>query len=218
MAKVRHWVFDLDDTLYPENDYVHSALQYVGRHVEQMFGDDQFAALLLHLWREGSVDPIAQTWLQCALPDAERASVVAAMRAHAPSITLSVGAQAVLARLRQAGRAYAIVTDGRSITQRAKIAALGCLDAENVSISEEVGLSKLDPERFLAVARAFLPGQFYYVGDNPAKDFVVPKQLGWETIMLDHQGHGVHSQTLPHDVTYHPDRVVTDLVDILPEL
>ena len=140
------------------------------------------------------------------------------MRAHAPSITLSIGASAVIGHLRGSKQPYSIVTDGRSITQRAKIAALGCNDAQYISISEEAGLSKLDPKRFIAVAAKFPPGQVCYVGDNPAKDFFAPKHLGWVTIMLNHKGKGVHSQHLPIDPAYHPDQIVTDLSEIMPLL
>jgi putative hydrolase of the HAD superfamily len=218
MAKMHNWIFDLDDTLYAEHDYVHSALCFVGKEVEKLYGRSSFAAQALMLNAQGHPDPIAQTWSQYSLPEGERSAMIAAMRAHPPTITLSCGAQSVLAQLRQHGRPYAIVTDGRSVTQRAKIAALECTDAAFVSISEEVGLSKLDPARFATVTAVFPPGQCCYVGDNPAKDFFVPRQLGWKTIMLDHHGKGVHSQRLPDDPAYHPDRIVTDLLELLSQL
>lgn len=218
MDEIRHWVFDLDDTLYPERDYVRSALLYVGERVEQLFREKQFADHLLELWQEGTADPISLAWSQRALPEVARVPMVTAMRAHAPAISLSDGAQAVLARLRAQRRSYAIVTDGRSVTQRAKLFALGCVDAHCLSISEEVGLTKLQSARFIAVSAAFSPGLLCYVGDNPAKDFWMPKQLGWSTIMLDHQGRGVHTQGVPDDTAYLPDLIVSDLREILPRL
>jgi len=215
MDEIRHWVFDLDDTLYPEIDYVQSALHYVGAEVIKLYGHASFAEELLRLNALGLPDPIAHAWLQYGLPEAELPNMIVAMRAHIPKISLSYGAQAVLEELRQQGRPFSIVTDGRSVTQRAKIAALGCNDAACVSISEEVGLSKLDTDRFATVAERFSPGQCWYVGDNPAKDFFVPRQLGWKTVMLDHQGQGVHAQKLPNDPTYHPDRITTNLLELV---
>jgi putative hydrolase of the HAD superfamily len=215
MDEICTWIFDLDDTLYEERDYVLSALCHVGEAVERLYGQNAFAKLLLRLSEQRHPDPITQAWSQCMLPEAERSSMIATMRSHMPVISLSAGAQAVLTHLRQQSRPYAIVTDGRSITQRAKIAALGCTDAAYVSISDEVGLSKLDPARFAAVANALPLGHYCYVGDNPAKDFFAPKQLGWQTIMLDLRGQGVHAQHLPDDPAYHPDHIVTDLREIL---
>ena len=214
----RFWVLDLDDTLYAERDYVRSALAYVGVYVEQRFGSQNFARMLLTLDAAGKSDPIADAWKTCALPETERETAILAMRAHSPNIKLSEGAHLILSRLRQNGRPYAIVTDGRSITQRAKIAALGCGDARAISISEEMGISKLDPDRFRAVADAFPPGHFCYVGDNPKKDFAAPKRIGWDTIMLDHRGEGIHSQDLPDDPAFHPSRIVGDLRDLLHDL
>lgn len=215
MDEIYNWIFDLDDTLYAERDYVRSALCYVGKEVERLYRRNAFAKLLLRLSEQRHPDPIARAWSQCMLPEAELSSMIAAMRAHLPAISLSAGAQTVLNHLRHQSRPYAIVTDGRSITQRAKIAALGCIDAASVSISDEVGVSKLDPARFAAVVEALPPGKYCYVGDNPAKDFFAPKQLGWQTIMLDLRGQGVHAQHLPDDPAYHPDHIVTDLREIL---
>ena len=48
------------------------------------------------------------------------------------------------------------------------------------------------------------------------KDFVAPRRLGWTTVMLDHQGLGVHTQRLPQDAAYHPHKIVTDLRELLP--
>lgn len=215
MDEICNWVFDLDDTLYAERDYVVSALNYVGKEVERRFGQSAFLPRLLVLSTQHLRDPIAQAWSEFALPEAERLSTITAMRAHKPSISLSDGAQAALGYLRRQVRPFAIVTDGRSITQRAKIEALGCRDAAFVSISEEVGLSKFDPARFAAAAEALGPGSCCYVGDNPAKDFFGPKHLGWKTIMLVHREQGVHAQNLPDDPAYHPDRIVLDLRELL---
>lgn len=215
MDEIRNWVFDLDDTLYPEIEYVKSAFHYVGVEVTKLYGHASFTEELFRLNTLGLADPIAHAWLQYALPEAELPIMIAAMRAHIPKISLSHGAQTVLEELRRQGRPFSIVTDGRSVTQRAKIAALGCDDAACVSISEEVGLSKLDTARFVTVADRFSPGQCWYVGDNPAKDFFAPRQLGWKTVMLDHQGLGVHAQKLPNDPAYHPDRITTNLLELV---
>lgn len=218
MADVQNWVFDLDDTLYAERDYVCSALNFIGAKVAGLYGSDEFAVLLHSLYDQAHPDPIGIAWARCALPAEGRAPMIIAMNEHMPTITLSIGAQAMLAHLRQRRRAYAIVTDGRSTTQRAKIAALGCVDAAFVSISEEVGLSKLDSARFAAVATALPPGQCCYVGDNPSKDFIAPRQLGWKTVMLDHRGKGIHAQRIHNDSAYHPDQIVLDLRELLREL
>lgn len=215
MAEIKGWVFDLDDTLYAERDYVHSAFHFIASKVAQFYADTAFGDVLFALFEQKHAAPIDAAWAACNLPDMDLPAMISAMRAHQPLISLSDGAATVLERLRKQSQPFAIVTDGRAITQRAKITALGCDDAAFISISEEVGLAKLSEQRFLAVAGAFSSGPFGYVGDNPAKDFFAPKSLGWKTYMIDHRGSGVHPQVLPEDVRFHPDHIVTDLAEIL---
>jgi putative hydrolase of the HAD superfamily len=188
------WVFDLDDTLYAERDYVRSALSFAGGLAADLFGKPNAAARLLALFAGGTADPIGAYWQEAGLPEAARPAVVAAMRAHIPAIALRPGAQAVLQRLRDRGPGFAIMTDGRSVTQRAKLRALSCLDARHLLISEETGWAKPDPRCYRFFADR-LPGwRFAYVGDNPAKDFSGANEAGWLTVMLLDDGGNVHPQ------------------------
>lgn len=212
------YVFDLDDTLYAERDYVLSAFTSISRSIAARFDIEDPKRRLRKLWDEGTANPIAVLWNELQLPEDLRAEFIETMRAHPPSITLRPDAASLIERLRRAGLPYAIVTDGRSVTQRAKIAALGCLDAAYISISEEVGLAKTDPERFVDVERRLGPGKFVYIGDNPAKDFVAPNQRGWLTAMLSGSGAGIHPQTLPADAAYHPRVVGSNFAEIVTKL
>jgi putative hydrolase of the HAD superfamily len=87
------------------------------------------------------------------------------------------------------GRKLAIVTDGPSSSQRAKICALH-LDrwAAPIVIASEGGASWTKPEKpaFQVVEWYHsLPGRFCaYVADNPAKDFAAPRALGWRTLRI----------------------------------
>lgn len=214
MAEPVHFILDLDDTLYAEREYVRSAFTQVGELISTLFGVTNPAERIQSLWNEGMNDPIANVWAELRLPDSARSGVIAAMRAHIPSIMLRPDAARFLKRLRDAGAGYAIVTDGRSVTQRAKMAALGCLDARYVSISEEVGLAKTDTERFADVSRRLGPGRYIYIGDNPAKDFYAPNRLGWRTVMLSIQDGGIHPQGLPDDMDYRACFVINSFDDI----
>lgn len=194
MDEGRFWVFDLDDTLYAEAEYVQSALGWVGDLVARLYGKAEAKAQLMALGAAGHADPIAAFWQNAALPEAAREAVVAGMRAHVPEIRLRPGAAAVLDGLRHSGVGFGIMTDGRSVTQRAKLAALGCLDARLILISGESGWQKPDVRCYGYFADR-MPGlQFGYVGDNPMKDFVGAKAAGWMTVMLVDDGGNVHKQ------------------------
>jgi putative hydrolase of the HAD superfamily len=89
------------------------------------------------------------------------------------------------------------VTDGPSVSQRAKIAALE-LSAyvDRAVVTSELGADagKPDPRAFaLLQAEAGCSGaECCYVADNPAKDFGGPRTLGWRTVRLRRAG-GLHA-------------------------
>lgn len=174
------FVFDLDDTLYPERDYVRSCFRWIA---PQLGGNAAFD----ELWRRfeaGERDPIGALAAVRGLEAGEKATLVEEMRAHLPDIRLDDGASALLAALRSDARRFSIVTNGRSVTQRRKIAALGLDDALTIVISEEFGAAKPDTALFRAVERAHPALRHIFVGDNPAIDFEGPNALGWQTAML----------------------------------
>ncbi len=188
-------VFDLDDTLYKERDFQESGFRAVLASLgvaddEALFGQMQeweaagrnvFVELGGHVGSGPSVD-----------------SMLATYRFHEPRITLEPGAAALIATLRGKGVGLGLITDGRSRTQRAKLAALGLADSfDVVVVSEEIGSQKPDPRNFLA-AQAGLAGRtdFVFIADNPAKDFVTPNSLGWATIQVDDDGRNIHSQNV----------------------
>lgn len=85
-------------------------------------------------------------------------------------------------------KTLAVVTNGGSQTQRAKIAATG-MDGlfSGVFISEEVGFAKPDPRIFLhAVQRlALSPGDCLYLGDHPPVDEPGARAAGLAFLRVD---------------------------------
>lgn len=207
-------VFDLDDTLYAERDYVRSALQFAGTQVDRLFACEGSADFLHAAFADGLADPLDYLWQDRGLPSCGREQVVAAMRAHMPSISLYSDARLFLDEMRARHQPFAIITDGRSVTQRAKIASLNCFDAVAISVSEEVGLSKLDEERFALLERAAPARRYLYVADNPAKDFLMPNSRGWTTFMLKDRGANVHSQNIVVDPDYRAQHVIGGFAEL----
>ncbi|NNC48679.1 MAG: HAD family hydrolase [Sphingomonas sp.] len=172
-------VFDLDDTLYPEADYVLSGVRAVAKIIADQhghaLGDELLAAA-----RAGD-DWLALACELSELPPSAKESLLWAYRLHEPDIALTERAAQAIATLKDEGRVMAIITDGRSVTQRLKINALGISDIP-AYISEEYGAAKPDPSRFEVVMEEWPDRSYAYIGDNPAKDFIAPKALGWTTI------------------------------------
>ena len=96
-----------------------------------------------------------------------------------------------------------IITDGRSVTQRNKIEALGLEDTfDDIIISEEFGSSKPSEENYLYFEKKYGNSNFTYIGDNTVKDFVTPNSLGWNTLCLLDDGNNIHKQNLDLNPDY----------------
>lgn len=196
--RMPHIVCDLDDTLYPESDYVDSCFAFVGEIMRTLYGTSDACERLVRLKADRVADPIGSMLHELSLPAAVRDLVVAAMRAHRPAIRLSVGAELLLSTLALSGRSVSIITDGRSVTQRRKLESLGLLGVVQPYISEELGAAKPDPLAFMRVmSDQPTASGYWYIADNPAKDFVSPNKLGWTTVMLKAGSTAIHPQRAP---------------------
>lgn len=193
-ARLADWVivFDLDDTLYKEVEYVVSGIRSVAKVLNLLYGID-LTQLLLDARASGIADFLGVACTTLNLPVDVKESLIWLYRLHFPDIALEPQVRAVLDDLRNAAAALAILTDGRAVTQRLKLNALGLSDLP-VYISEEFLSEKTDTLRFVAIA-AHWPGKHYvYVADNPAKDFYAPNTLDWLTIGLRGDSRNIYRQ------------------------
>ena len=210
------FVFDLDDTLYPEREFVSSCFVWFANAV----GDAAAKSTLEASFEAGDKDPIGSLCTDREIDNAEKKRLVAEMRAHSPDISLASDAGRLLERLRIEGRGFSIITNGRSVTQRRKLEALGLLDAHTITISEEVGAEKPDPAIYAPAVEAYPNARCIYVGDNPRKDFITPNKLGWLSVMRRHDGRGIHAQDADVPASWRAKRSVgslDELVDLLVE-
>lgn len=207
-------VFDLDDTLYKEADYRRSGLNHVCQLLTSLHGIslNQHQEAL-----EKAQDPLADLCALVGLPVQVKESLLWSYRLHVPSIALSPGMGETLAALSGRQHTIAILTDGRSVTQRLKLKALG-LDTLPAYISEEHGSEKPHPARFELIMRAHPSSAGYvYIGDNPKKDFVAPNALGWTTLCLYGDSQNIHPQHgLVLSAAQTPMHWISDPAQIIP--
>ena len=186
-------VFDIDDTLYLERDYVRSGFLYVARHVAATV--EEAREIADWLWRafERGVRGDTFDQLLAARPDlAARVTaidLIAAYRSHVPTISLLPGMQEVLDDLSAAGLRLGVLSDGPIESQRAKAEALGLdawFDPVLLTAARGRGFAKPGTLGFEWIASSWrLPHpELAYVADNPLKDFRGPRRLGWRTIRL----------------------------------
>jgi putative hydrolase of the HAD superfamily len=199
------FVFDLDDTLYSEREYERSGISFVYYYLRNngvKFPEAiELETLLIN----------RKQWIEKLIKSFEiprivtREKILDLYRGHRPSIFLYPDAKGLLNQLKMMNGKIAIITDGRSVSQRAKISALSLNEyTSDIYISEEVGHQKPNPYSFNKVANKYKDFQFIYFGDNPKKDFVIPNVLGWTTICRLNNGKNVHKQAFNLESHYIP--------------
>ncbi len=210
-------VFDLDDTLCKEIDFLRSAFRAIADRLlrDRRLESDPYPRMLdLHAQGAdvfGTIDRI----YGLGIPPAE---YLARYRNHRPRIALSPETRATLETLRARGCTIGLLTDGRSVTQRNKIAALG-LDAfvapDDIVVSEEFGSEKPCEANYAHFVRRYPEATFAYVGDNPRKDFLAPNRLGWRTICLLDDGRNIHRQRFDLPAEYLPQISIDSIERII---
>ena len=191
-------VLDIDDTLYLERDYVRSGFSAVDRLVGDSLGAHGFLASawrLFELGHRGNVFDLALRELGVKSDEYYMQQLVAAYRAHKPEITLTTDSAEFLERL-SGSATVAVVTDGPVASQTAKIDALGLrFIADELVVTAERGTDWHKPS---AKAFQYLQNLFgvegsdcVYYGDNPTKDFLGPRSLGWKAVRVRRWG-GLH--------------------------
>lgn len=203
-------VFDLDDTLYKEIDFLKSGYKKVSELIEKRFGLDSHLIYdhLLSCYFKGE-NAFARINEHYGI-DNPIGEYLEIYRFHHPCIVLPEETKSTLNALKSKGTTLGIISDGREITQMQKIEALGLMewiDWDKVLINEDNKYFKPNHwsfDRMMLHCYEQYTGaelKFYYVGDNPKKDFLAPNQLGWETVCLLDDGKNIHSQdfSLPEE-------------------
>lgn len=216
-------VFDIDDTLYLERDYVRSGFRVVGSWAHQVLGLPDLGDRAWAAFEDGARGTIFDVALANSGVEATPeliAQLVACYRAHVPDIKLLDDARACLHLLDlEPEVVVAVVTDGPLASQYAKADSLGLATwSQNVIFTAALraGFGKPHPRAFeLVEQRLGVAGdRCAYVADNPTKDFVAPHQLGWTTIRVRRQ-HGLHFGAESGDDIDHEAADLTDLVTLL---
>lgn len=184
--------FDLDDTLYPERAFQMSGYRQIVEQIRLLFNVDAQAALDKVI-ASGVHDHIGEMLKALGLPPQLKNSLLDLYRTHRPTIDLFPGAAELWQLLRAQQCHIAVITDGRSYTQRMKLQSLALPDLPDlIVVSEEIGQQKPSHTAFIAVEQMFPDKQYLYIGDNPKKDFIAPRQRGWRSIGVRHLPVRVH--------------------------
>lgn len=215
-------VFDLDDTLYPERDFVENghraAAEKVWKELKVEIESD-----LRELFRSGRRGDLFSLALrQKGFTPGENyiKTLVAAYRGNQfplrPFLDTSI-----LPALREAGVKLGLLSDGWQDVQRRKLANLGMehlFDA--VVFSDALGgreFWKPSTKPFEAILSQLgvAPTDAIYVGDNPLKDFLGARRAGMKTVMIARKGGELSDASAP-DAEHQADATIESLDELTP--
>lgn len=171
-------IFDLDDTLYSEKQYVRSGYQKIGEYL----GIVDAAEKLWNYFESGK--QAIDAYLSEIGEEDKKEECLKIYREQMPEITLYEGVAQMIEDLKAKGVKVGIITDGRPEGQKNKIKALGLESlVDDIIITDELGGPQFRKPCDIAFRimqnRWRLPyEQIVYVGDNLNKDFQACRQLG----------------------------------------
>lgn len=205
--KPSYFIFDLDDTLVQEIAFLKSAFKEIAMNL----GDDALYHKLCK-WHEQDCDVFEKLAFDYAI---NKEDLLKSYRTHFPTLILNEGGLTILNRIKSEGHLLGLITDGRSLTQRNKLKALGIESLfDQIIISEEFGSSKPDVKNYESFHQKELSG-YYYIGDNITKDFITPNLLGWTTICLLDKGENIHQQNFELPNAHLPQYKINKLSELV---
>ena len=213
--KISGVIFDLDDTLYPEKEYVKSGYRAIAGYLLQEcnIGKDKISydiitgdieksdAIEKKLWsyfleKKNAIDELLN---ELGIPE-KKQNCLDIYRNHMPDIELYDGAWELISTLKAKGIKVGIITDGRVNGQKNKTEALELTKlVDDIIITDELGGEQFRKPNDIAFrimqCRWRLPYEtIAYVGDNMAKDFIAPRQLGMRSIYFENKD-GIYYNT-----------------------
>jgi putative hydrolase of the HAD superfamily len=210
-------VFDLDDTLYPELTYVHSGFRAVAAMLAERTGTDANTLVREMLMTEATqgrgkvFNEVLRT--HGCLSAGMVHACLHTYRQHKPTLHLHPDAERCLTRF--ADWPLYLVTDGHKGVQARKVAALGLFERmRHAYITNRYGAHRAKPSPYcfeqICRREQVPPAQVLYVGDNPSKDFVGIRPLGFRTVRI-RRGNYAH---LPHAASHAAEHEIDSLDEL----
>lgn len=183
--------FDLDDTLYPEKEYVFSGFKAVSELVKKRLGVEDFYPELVETFNESEKKKTFNVTLKrfgIKYDEFLIQNMVNCYRTHFPDIKVYDDVISTLDYLR---REYhlALITDGYLQAQKNKVKALNIERLfERIIYADEYGKNCWKPSSLpyhLVMEYFSAKGdECVYIGDNMEKDFIAPNKMDWLTIQI----------------------------------
>jgi len=204
-------VFDLDDTLYDEIDFVKSGFKEVSKYLK----NDKYYDFMIEEFNKNGSGKVFNKLIDKFNLDISLQKLIEVYRFHKPNIILPDDTLTLLNYAQNFQTA--LVSDGHYITQQNKFNILG-LD-QYISypvITDFYHTKKPELKPFKMVMENFKDKKdFVYISDNPKKDFIAPNELGWRSIRYKNPN-GIYKDYV-NNATYEVKNRL-DVIEILKDI
>lgn len=187
-------VFDLDDTLFPEFEYVKSGFREVAKEISAWVKKDSESIYeaLVNIFKTDSIKTFNRVLekYNYDYSNDDILRLIYTYRTHTPSIRYFDDALSTIEQLKSKDLKIGIITDGYSISQHKKLYALGAHDIfHKIVVSDDIGRNFWKPHKITyKIIKNYFDvdySEMIYVGDNELKDFKGANDLGIETIKIN---------------------------------
>ena len=216
---IKALIFDLDDTLYYEKEYVLGAFKEVAYYLGNKYEKNEevlyirMKEILEELGRGQIFDVICEE----NNFDEDIKCLVQIYRDSMIKLTLYDDSKEFLLWARREGYKLGIITDGCSKVQWNKIKSLGIEElVDKIIVTDDLGRQYWKPHEksYLNMMEYFNINQneCIYIGDNPNKDFAGARKLGIKTARIVREK-GDHIKTFLGE-EYEADINITNLLEL----
>lgn len=215
-------LFDLDNTLYPEIDFVKSGFREVSQYIASRynFKAETIFRKMLDIMEQNGRGRIFDILLQeLNVFSLEKVQLLIYLyRSHIPNIKLYEYVLVTLEELKNRSIKIGILTDGIASVQRNKVISLGLEKYFDVIIyTDQLGKEFWKPSVIpFKVALELLdikPQEAGYVGDDISKDFFAPNLIGMLSIQVK-KDIPLNSRVI-HNEFYKPKVIINQIKEIL---
>jgi putative hydrolase of the HAD superfamily len=216
---IKALIFDLDDTLYYEKEYVLGAFKEVAYYLGNKYGKNEEK---LYIRMKEILEALGRGKIFNIICEENNFNedikqLVNIYRNSKPKLELYDDSKEFLSWARKQGYKLGIITDGCSKVQWNKIKGLdieGLVDKIIVTDDLGKGFWKPHEKSYLDIMKWFnvVKNECIYIGDNPNKDFIGAKGIGIKTIRIIRE-RGDHIKTFLGE-EYEADSNIMNLLEL----
>ncbi|MGM0836087.1 MAG: HAD family hydrolase [Bacillota bacterium] len=218
-------IFDMDDTLFNEIDYVLSGFKAVDDWLSTNWNQQGFYKTATNIFLNGDnhfVFNKALDYMGINYSSSQITEMVNVYRNHSPKLNILEEFIELHKKIKPWIK-LGIITDGYLATQKNKADSLRLSDYfHTIIFTDEYGKEFWKPHRlsYDMICEKFScqPKDCVYIGDNLNKDFITAKQLGWRTIQVIRKKSIYKNQKVKEEYKAHHKikdlREITEIEDI----